>query len=141
MGRPSTFTPELADAICEQIASGVTLRELCAQPDTPSWTTIWRWIQAHEDFRTQYARAREDAADFHAERALEEALNVNDSEASRVAGARLRWDALRWHAGKCAPKRYGDRITQEHTGDGGGPMQHNVTVEFVRAGASVSRET
>ena len=134
MGRPSEFTQETADAICEQIIAGETLRDISANPAYPSWSTIWRWLQSNPDFRAQYARAREDAAEAHADRALKEALTADDSEGCRVAGARLRWDALRWHASKCAPKKYGDRVQQEITGSDGGPINHSLTVSFVRPG-------
>ena len=41
-----------------------------------------------------------------------------DSDRARVA-----IDAFKWTAGKMAPKRYGDKITNEHTGPNGGPVQ------------------
>lgn len=130
-GRPSTYTPELGDVICDHIAAGATLRELTSQPDMPAWATIWRWLQANETFRAQYARAREDGADYHADRALAEALETKGKENPDVAGARLRWDALRWHAGKCAPKRYSEKYLAEVSGPEGGPVQISAIVRKV----------
>lgn len=132
IGRPSLFTPELADDLCERIASGETLRSITKDDHMPSWRTIWRWLQSNETFRAQYARAREDSADHHAELALEQAMFADDSEASRVQGARLRWDALRWHAGKCAPKRYGERQDVNVTG--------SLDVRSVFAGINAAHE-
>ena len=128
LGRPTSFTQEIADEICERIVDGQTMRDITALDHMPSWSTIWRWLQANDAFRAQYARAREDGADAHADRALQEALTADDSEGSRVAGARLRWDALRWHASKCAPKRYGDKVQKEHSGPNGGPIQTTTLV-------------
>lgn len=45
---------------------------------------------------------------------------VLDTE--HVARSRLRFDARRWYLSKLAPKRYGDRLTQEITGPDGGPI-------------------
>lgn len=38
-----------------------------------------------------------------------------------------------WFASKMKPKKYGDRITQEHTGLGGGPIQNTWVVNPVKA--------
>jgi hypothetical protein len=136
MGRPTIFSQELADAICERIANGETLRSLCSDPAMPAWGTLWRWTVNNAAFAAQYTRAREDAADWHADRALDAALDVDGSQSSEVAAARLKWDALRWHAGKCAPKRWGEKVQQEISGPGGTPVQTNLTVEFVRPAVS-----
>jgi hypothetical protein len=32
------------------------------------------------------------------------------------------------------PKAYGDKVTQEHSGPDGGPIQASVTVNFVKTG-------
>jgi hypothetical protein len=48
--------------------------------------------------------------------------------------ARLEIDTLKWQAGKEAPKRYGDRISQEISGPGGAPIDTKLEVVFVRAG-------
>ncbi len=37
--------------------------------------------------------------------------------------ARLQFDARRWMLSKMLPKVYGDKLVQEHTGEGGGPIQ------------------
>lgn len=52
-GRPTTFTQAIADAICEQIADGKSLRALCSHPDMPSTATVMRWIadESHAGFR------------------------------------------------------------------------------------------
>ena len=59
-GRPSKYAPEMAAEICERIAEGESLREICAGQDTPGKTTVLSWLKKHEEFRVQYARARED---------------------------------------------------------------------------------
>ena len=44
-------------------------------------------------------------------------------DATAVARNRLRVDARKWVASKLKPKKYGDKMTQEHTGADGGAIQ------------------
>jgi Bacteriophage Sf6, terminase small subunit-like len=59
-GRPSIFSPELADRLCERLADGETLRAICRDEGMPDERTVRRWaLDDLEGFSTQYARARE----------------------------------------------------------------------------------
>lgn len=111
MARPSDFTQEKANAICELLMEGRSLRSICAQDDMPSQTTVFRWLNAQPQFREQYAHARDNQADTYADRAVDEALTAEDASIGR-----LRMDALKWAAGKLAPKRYGDKLDLSHSG-------------------------
>ena len=59
MSQVSSFTQEMADIICERIAKGESLRKICLDKDTPSHTTILKWLRDIDGFASQYARARE----------------------------------------------------------------------------------
>lgn len=48
-----------------------------------------------------------------------------------VERTKLQIDARKWRLSKMAPKRYGDRVTQEISGPGGGEIPTKVTIEFV----------
>lgn len=48
---------------------------------------------------------------------------ANRATATNAAAARVKIDAYKWRAARLKPKVYGDRIVQEHTGAGGGPIQ------------------
>lgn len=71
MGRPSTYTSELADEICERLATGETLRAICRDDHMPSWTTVYEWRKVHAQFSERLALARELGGDAIAEQALE----------------------------------------------------------------------
>lgn len=83
------------------------------------------WLQRHEDFMQQYARAREIQAELLAEEVIEiaddssgDVIVVDDdgneqTNHERVARSRLRVDARKWYASKLSPKRYGDRIQHD----------------------------
>jgi hypothetical protein len=117
MGRPSDYTPELAAEICDRLAGGEPLQAICSSSDAmPDPKTVRRWRDAHPEFRLSYARAREDAGDAWAERALAAAMKADPVTA---AAARVKFDALRWYASKLAPKVYGDKLQHANAaGDG-----------------------
>lgn len=108
IGRPSKFSQDLAEKICEQIAHGKSLRAVCAEDGMPPMKTIYRWLEANEEFRHQYARARDEQADYFAEEIIEIADNAT-AESAAVAKAKLQIDARKWAASKIAPKKYGDK--------------------------------
>ena len=109
-GRPTTFTQQLADQICERMANGETLRAVCRDIGLPPSTVI-EWTMNNKTFSEQYTQARQKQADSYADMILDEAFNSHDAQIGR-----LRVDALKWVASKLAPKRYGDKVEVEQTG-------------------------
>lgn len=54
-GRPpgiyaSKFDWGVAEAICQRLAAGESLRAICADPAMPTAKTVWNWTQAHPEF-------------------------------------------------------------------------------------------
>jgi len=114
MARPSEFTQDIADDICEMLAEGESLRSICKMESFPGKSTVFRWLATNKEFRDQYARARESQADAIAD----EILDIAD-DATDAGLARVQIDARKWLAGKLKPKVYGDKVSQEHTGPDG----------------------
>lgn len=112
MGRPSTFTQQIGDIICERIAHGETLRTIIRDENMPEQRQVYKWLEIHEDFRQQYAHARARQADYYAEQIVDEAFSSHDAQIGR-----LRMEALKWVASKLAPKKYGDKVEVETKGD------------------------
>lgn len=108
IGRPSKFSQELAEKICEQIAHGKSLRAICAEDDMPSTSTVCKWLNENQEFSEQYARARDRQADYYFEEIVEIADNV-EADSAAVAKARLQVDARKWTLSKLAPKKYGEK--------------------------------
>ncbi len=119
-GRPSDFTEELADIICERIADGASLRSICAADDMPNKSTVFRWLAAHKGFADQYTRAREEQAETLADEIVQIADDgSNDTYLDRlgkervntdvISRSKLRVDARKWVASKLKPKKYGDK--------------------------------
>ena len=122
MARPSRYTTKLGEAICEEIADGYGLAEVCRAEGMPHRGTVRRWLlnpaTMYDGFRTMYARARETQADTHADEITEIA---DTCPVGGEAKARLRIDARKWSAAKRAPRKYGtDRV--EHAGDPEAPI-------------------
>ena len=122
-GRPSEFTAEISDAICDALIEGESLRQICKKSGMPDRRTVLRWLDAHPDFAAKYARARESQGDLMDDLILEAAAGANKDNAAAV---RVKVDAYKWRAAKLAPKKYGDRQTLEHTGANGGPIRHEI---------------
>lgn len=107
--RPSDFSQGDADAICDWIASGKSLRSYCAQPWAPRERTVFRWLRERSDFHKHYRRARE----LQVHTLFDEILEIADDDSAdkvggAVARARIRIEALKRVAGKLKPKVYGD---------------------------------
>lgn len=111
-GRPSDYTPELANHICELLETGDSLRQICARDGMPDRTTVTRWLDRHPQFAAKYARAREEQAEHMDDLILETANNCHEENAQ---AARVKIAAYQWRAAKLKPKKYGDRVEHNHT--------------------------
>ena len=121
MARPSLYTQQLADEICERIAAGESLRKICIDKHMPSAVTAHAWLnRADSAFLKQYVRARDCQADLYAEQIITIADGVADNE--QTQRDRLRVDARKWVAARLAPKKYGDRVLTELSGPEGKPF-------------------
>lgn len=113
VGRPSSFMQEVADDICTLLAQGESLRKICERTGMPSLSMVFRWLNEKPEFREQYARARE----AQTEAMLEDVLMIADGATPEdVQVAKLRVEARKWAMSKLAPKKYGDKVTQEISG-------------------------
>lgn len=135
-GRPTTYTPELADLICERLAAGESMRSVSRDESMPCMSTLFKWLREKEDFSQQYAKAKEESADALVEDMLDIADNqveqplIVDGQPVKVDGktvmikdgpsvqhARLRVDTRKWAASKLKPKKYGDKLDLNHGGN------------------------
>ena len=138
-GRPTKFTQELADEICERISEGESLRRICLSDHMPSRITVYSWLldDRYSAFLTKYTRAR----DFQAETMFDEMNDIADDGSNdymenvddqgavigyklngeHIQRSRLRIDTRKWIASKLKPKKYGDKL--ELSGDKESPLQ------------------
>jgi hypothetical protein len=125
MARPSDYTVELAQNICEQVANGLALKKICEPEEMPARATVYLWLHAHKEFVDMYARAKEDCADLFAE----ELMDIADTGSGDVNRDRLRVDTRKWVAAKLKPRKYGDKVT--HEGSVENPIRSVNRIELV----------
>ncbi|WP_216636662.1 hypothetical protein [Arthrobacter sp. OY3WO11] len=143
IGRPSIFTQELADRLCEQLASGKSMRTVCAAEEMPSMTTVFSWLRTNAEFLKQYERAKAEAADSLVDEMIDiaddgsndwmEVTNKDGSEGWKLNGehvqrSRLRVDTRKWIASKLKPKKYGDKLDVTSGGEALKPLVLDSTV-------------
>lgn len=147
-GRPTDYTAEIAQRICEELACGRSLRDVCADEGMPAESTVRAWaLDDRDGFSAHYARARElgyhsmadelmeiadDARNDWMERCGEEDAGWQ-ANGEHIQRSRLRVDTRKWMLSKVLPKLYGDKVTV--AGDKENPINHVHTVErrIVRA--------
>jgi hypothetical protein len=122
-GRPSSYTFEVSEEICHQMAGGKGLRQICTQEGMPDRHTVLRWLDANEGFRARYAQAREALMDWYSEEILRIAFDDSGDliiDGDRVMSghhvvqrARLKVDTVKWIMAKLHPGRYGDKPALE----------------------------
>lgn len=58
VGRPTAFTQDLANEICDRLMSGELITQICRDPHMPCRQTVWEWRENVPEFGDQYARAQ-----------------------------------------------------------------------------------
>jgi hypothetical protein len=141
-GRPSDYSPELAETICNLLIEGNSLRAIEDMDGMPSKTAILRWVAKHPEFRDQYARALEARTDAHADEILAIADDGHNDWMQKQFGDDVKWvengeairrsqlriDSRKWLMSKLAPKKYGDKLL--HGGDPSNPVK--MTFEWLK---------
>lgn len=147
-GRPSKFTDELFQQICERIADGEPLRQICRDEGMPSYRAVYDWIDADTrllekdetkgkalNLSSRFARAREDGHDAIAEETLRIADDASndwmekfDKEGNNagwqlngehVQRSKLRIETRLKLLAKWNPKKYGEKVEVSGAGEGG----------------------
>lgn len=150
-GRPCEYSQEKADEICIRMADGESLRSICRDEHMPDMSTVLRWLGRKEldHFRLQYAHAREVGLEQMAGEILEIADDTRldtsyNKQGDEVANnewiqrSKLRVDTRKWILSKLLPKKYGDRVINEHTGSDGGPIEISETERAAKVKALIA---
>lgn len=115
MGRPTDYNDKTAEEICDRLAVGESMRQICNDDAMPNRSSVLRWMATYEDFAAKCAHARDLQADLMDDKILEiadDALKgLVDVQAAKVAIS-----AYQWRAAKLKPKKYGDKTQTEHSG-------------------------
>jgi len=120
IGRPTRYSDEIADRICGSLVEGESLRSICTEMGF-GLRMVFRWLEDHEYFKQQYARARQVQAEVWADEIVQISNKPNVGirtkttdrgteviEGDNVERSKLQVDARKWVAAKLLPKKYGD---------------------------------
>lgn len=138
VGKPIAYDASLGDEICQLIAEGVPLREICRMEKMPSWWNAYEWMKADLEFGQRIARAREIGFDVIAAESMDivdappERTMTGQIDSGSVAHAKLRAEHRLKLLAKWSPKRYGDKVENTVIGADGGPVLSHLTLEFVK---------
>jgi hypothetical protein len=114
-GRPSGYSPQMAQRIARRIASGERLTEICSEKDMPTRATVFAWRMRHKAFADLYLEAQRCRAEGHVDEILRMAdVVMGAPDATSVMAIRTKIDVLRWAACKFYPKAFGDKVTVEN---------------------------
>lgn len=123
--RHHTYDEMMALKICENIASGLTLKELCELDDMPNIVTVYKWLSLYPPFFDAFHRAKEISALSLEEEALlmaRELKGPNDFTGVKVQAYNIAMQQLRWSASRRNPGQYGQKAL-----DGGGKVSITIT--------------
>lgn len=131
-GGPPKKNDQVIDEILEKISEGRSLVGILkSKKEYPAYVNFMRWIEADEELRKRYAKAKEEQADYLAEQLLEIAddgkndwMQTNDPDNpgyrfnnEHYQRSRLRVDTRKWIASKLKPKKYGEKLELDATTD------------------------
>jgi hypothetical protein len=142
----------VAQHVCAELKAGRSLESICKDGGMPHVATFLDWVSEDPSgIGKDYAHAREIGYALLAEEIIKLSdktgewveVHKTDSDgrplfdkagqpimdrvhvplsADVIAHKRLQIDTRKWMLSKMLPKVYGDKLTQEHTGAGGGPI-------------------
>ena len=120
MGRPSSYTQEIADEICERLAEGEPLARICRDERMPSYSCVRRWEAENEEFGALSARAKRDGTHYLADdcQGIADDPLPDDLDKAKVeiAHRKLQIDTRLRLIGKWNRQDYGDKQEVEHKG-------------------------
>lgn len=129
---------KIAKEILERLAKGEPLAAICRDDFLCNAETWRNWCKQDETLGIAYARAREDGFDQIALECLEIADDTSkDTKVTKdgaeicnsewISRSKLRVETRLKLLAKWDPKRYGERIQNEHSNPDGGPLK----IEYV----------
>lgn len=127
---PSTYSPSLAQCLCEQVASGMSLAAACRLPGFPGASTAYQWRRDYPEF----AEALDIANQIRGDVVIDEASVIADDssqdwqEVTRKDGrveivlnnehvqrSKIRVDLRKWTAARLSRRQWGDNKSVDLT--------------------------
>lgn len=142
-GRPTTFSQDIADSICEQLACGVPLTHICQREDMPGYSTVRAWSARYPEFQAASARAKADGTHHLADSALiiaDEPLPTDpDAARTEISRRKLQIDTRLRLIGKWNSSAYGDKALLGSDPDNPLP-EHTVKIDVAGIADQLRRQ-
>ena len=108
IGRPTSYTNEIANEICDRLAEGEGLIAITRSPHIPSMKTIFNWLDKpeHAEFLHRYTQAKARCAEALFFKQQEIAEN---SQKETIGPDRLKVEVYDRMAAKLAPTKYSEK--------------------------------
>lgn len=130
----SEYTPELGDLICDRLAEGRTLRDVCRDRDIPvNERSVRRWaMNPRNPFAEQFELARtigllsmaeemleiaDDSTNDWGEREGRRGVKVRMLDYEHIERAKVRIETRKWILSKALPKMFGRHLPARPEGD------------------------
>lgn len=148
--RPSAYTESIGEAICNRIAEGELLTDICKDPTMPHIRMVSRWLMdsreggiVPESFMALYTKAREmsviiredeiigisdDARNDWMDKQIGDDATIRVVDHEHIQRSKLRVDSRRWLLAKVAPHKYGDRLAHQMLDEKGQPTKPRLIV-------------
>jgi len=118
------------DSILNRIEKGESIRDILLDDNTPSSRTFFKWLKEDESKVKQYEISMSYRDDKLFEEIVSIAYNTEEGTTTKetergveittgdmLGHRRLKIDALKWYLSKRNPKKYGEKMQQEHSGE------------------------
>lgn len=137
VGRPTKYTEKIGQEICERIAMGESVLQICRHDEKmPVARTVYLWL-LREDmaaFKKLYEAAREIQAevfydelndiaddgsnDWYDKQVGEDGFTIRVFDHEHVQRSKLRVDTRKWMLARMNAKKYGDKLDIDHSNKG-----------------------
>jgi len=127
VGRPTKYDPAFCDTVVEVMGQGYSFTAFCGHIGIAK-DTGYNWVKEHDLFSDAVKIGR--------------AMRLSCLEKKLLeADVGPRVTAMIFALKNADREEWGERVINEHTGPGGGPVQKTMTVEFVSAGRDENTNT
>lgn len=135
MSRNSNYSQELLDRICDELSQGTALEDICRQLRSEGIAlasrTVRDWEAQREGVAEAIADAREAGEYAIADGIRKTARGYEGYSTGEVPRDKLVIDSEFKLQAKFNPKRWGEKVSQEISGPGGGPIETITSIKLI----------
>lgn len=101
------FSEIIANILCQKIAEGGSLTNICKDKNMPNFSTVSKWRRMNPDFDAAIKYAMQERAHAYHDKAIRIAESTESKDEATVN--KLKVDTFKWAAEKGDPDQFGNR--------------------------------